>query len=63
MLFTDGVVDTMGESERFGYHRLEQALLGCIDPPEVVRSVDEALSLFDRGSRRDDVALLAVKRR
>ena len=54
MLFTDGVVDTMGESERVGYQRLEQGLRGCVDPGDVVRRVDEALSGFARGSGCDD---------
>jgi PAS domain S-box-containing protein len=62
VMHTDGVMDTVGESERFGEERLAQTLAGAASPDEVVERVDAALSAFARGSQADDTALLAVQR-
>jgi serine phosphatase RsbU (regulator of sigma subunit) len=62
VLYTDGVIDTVGESERFGEERLAAALAAASSPADVVARVDAALTEFARGPQADDTALLAVQR-
>lgn len=62
VLYTDGVTDTFGETERFGEERLARTLRAALDADEVVHLVDRALSDFGRGPQRDDTAVLAVQR-
>jgi PAS domain S-box-containing protein len=63
VFYTDGVVDTFGESERFGEDRLAETLRGARDAGGAVARIDGALSAFGRGLQRDDTAVLAVERR
>ncbi|HEY8581595.1 MAG TPA: SpoIIE family protein phosphatase [Capillimicrobium sp.] len=66
VLYTDGVLDAVGEDgERFGEARL-LAVLGDArgdSAEDVVRAVEHALESFACGSRGDDVALVALRRR
>lgn len=62
VLFTDGVIDTVGEHERFGEERLAATLGAATDAADVIARVDATLSAFGRGPQRDDLAVLAVHR-
>jgi anti-sigma regulatory factor (Ser/Thr protein kinase) len=62
VLYTDGVIDTVGEDDRFGEHRLQEALAGATGAQEAVGRVVEALDAFHVGTQSDDTALLAVAR-
>jgi serine phosphatase RsbU (regulator of sigma subunit) len=64
VLYTDGVTDAAGESERFGFDRLLACLrdAGTTEPEELVTALDRALAGFGHGPQRDDVAVLAVRR-
>ncbi|MDX6378887.1 MAG: hypothetical protein QOE98_3190 [Gaiellaceae bacterium] len=63
VLYTDGVTDTRGDEERFGVDRLASVLAAASDlePDEVATRIDEALTEFQRGAQRDDVALLVMR--
>jgi phosphoserine phosphatase RsbU/P len=65
LLYTDGVVETPGEHDRFGAARL-QSLLGKsagASPQEVLDRLDGEIDAFRRGPRRDDVVVLALRPR
>ncbi|HET9719291.1 MAG TPA: GAF domain-containing SpoIIE family protein phosphatase [Solirubrobacteraceae bacterium] len=61
ILYTDGVTDTIGESERFGELRLVETLRGGAGAEDSVRRVSDALQRFARGPQADDTAVLAVE--
>lgn len=63
VLFTDGVPDTASTRGRFGLERLEALLadLGPDDPDVLATAIDEALTTFQDGPQRDDVALLVLR--
>jgi PAS domain S-box-containing protein len=64
VLYTDGVTDARGQRDRFGDERLLE-LLSSVDgakPAALVQAVDGAIRGFERGSQRDDTAVLAVAR-
>jgi serine phosphatase RsbU (regulator of sigma subunit) len=62
VLYTDGVIDTVGERERFGEDRLTEALRLGTTADETVRRIDEAVRRFGRGAQVDDSAVLVVER-
>lgn len=62
VLYTDGVTDTVGESDRFGDRRLEAALEGVKGADDAIARVVSALEAFQVGAQADDTALLAVAR-
>jgi PAS domain S-box-containing protein len=62
VVYTDGVLDARRHDERFGEQRLRDAIRGARRPSEVIAQVEAALDGFERGSRRDDTAILAVMR-
>jgi serine phosphatase RsbU (regulator of sigma subunit)/PAS domain-containing protein len=62
VLHTDGVMDTVGATDRFGENRLAEVIAGAGEPTEVVDRVDRALTEFAVGPQADDTALLAVMR-
>ena len=62
VLYTDGVIDTVGQRERFGEDRLARALHGAPDAMEAVRRIDTAVSRFAHGPQVDDTAVLVVQR-
>jgi serine phosphatase RsbU (regulator of sigma subunit)/PAS domain-containing protein len=73
VLYTDGVLDMVGEgwadgggppgAVRFGPERLHAALegAGSGDPDTLVRAIARALERFRRGPQRDDTAIAAVR--
>jgi PAS domain S-box-containing protein len=64
VLYTDGVLDTVGALERFGEERLHatlEAAAGTTDPGELVTCVADALEAFRRGPQRDDTAIVALR--
>jgi serine phosphatase RsbU (regulator of sigma subunit) len=63
VLYTDGVTDTRGEQERFGYARLRELLTsaGTRSPIELLARLDTALASFQVGAQADDTAVLAMR--
>ena len=63
VLYTDGVLDTVGEDDRFGAGRLRAALerAGSGDPDALVGGIASALERFRQGPQRDDTAIAAVR--
>jgi serine phosphatase RsbU (regulator of sigma subunit) len=62
VLYTDGVIDTVGETERFGEDRLAATLIGVADAADTVRRIEEAITGFARGQPVDDTAVVVVER-
>lgn len=62
VLYTDGVVETVGETERFGEHRLARALQNAAGAAETVHRIEHEVSRFARGPQTDDTAILVVER-
>jgi PAS domain S-box-containing protein len=62
VLYTDGVIDTVGEHDRFGEERLGDLVDGVAEPEDAVARIDRALSEFESGAQRDDTAVLVVMR-
>jgi PAS domain S-box-containing protein len=63
LLYTDGVTETRGLEERFGLSRLRQLLsenAGAV-PGKVLDRLESVLEEFRDGSRKDDVAALAMR--
>ena len=61
VLYTDGVLDTVGDRDRFGDERLLALLAGApADPTAVVARIDAALADFQAGPQRDDTAIVAI---
>lgn len=63
VLYTDGVLDTVGSSDRFGEARLRATLerAGTAEPEALVAALADALEGFRRGPQRDDTAIVAVR--
>jgi len=62
VLYTDGVLDTVGSGgERFGKRRLLSALAGAEAAHEAVRRIETALRAFEVGAQADDTAVLAIE--
>ena len=63
VLYTDGVLDTVGSEDRFGEARLRAALAGAAtaDPAALVAALASALEAFRHGPHRDDIAIVAVR--
>jgi PAS domain S-box-containing protein len=62
VLYTDGVVDTVGEEERFGENRLVATLDGAAGAADAVARIEAAVRAFAHGSQADDIAVIAVER-
>ena len=61
VLYTDGVLDTVGDDGRFGDERLLALLDGApADPTAVVARIDAALAAFQAGPQRDDTAIVVI---
>jgi len=63
VLYTDGVLDTVGEHDRFGAERLRIALEAAASeqPDALVARLAAELEAFRRGPQRDDTAIAAVR--
>jgi anti-anti-sigma factor len=64
LLYTDGVTDTRGKTERFGEQRLKELLIEHADqaPDALLAELESALDQFQLGSQSDDTAALALRR-
>jgi Stage II sporulation protein E (SpoIIE) len=62
VLYTDGVIDTVGQVERFGEERLANTLSDATGAADAVRRIEDALVTFAHGSQVDDTAVIAVER-
>jgi PAS domain S-box-containing protein len=62
VLYTDGVIDTVGEEERFGEDRLVATLHGAAGATDAVARIEAAVRAFAHGSQADDIAVIAVER-
>jgi PAS domain S-box-containing protein len=62
-LYTDGVLDTRGESERFGSRRLKRLLREHAGhpPARLLAELEMALDRFQVGAQADDTAALALR--
>ncbi|MDA0166442.1 SpoIIE family protein phosphatase [Solirubrobacter ginsenosidimutans] len=61
LLYTDGVTDTPGTSDRFGTDRLAHTLEHApAEPQKILDTIDETLKAFQAGTAIDDRALLLV---
>jgi serine phosphatase RsbU (regulator of sigma subunit)/PAS domain-containing protein len=63
VLYSDGVLDTVGAHDRFGPERLKGALAGASGARDAVARIDAALAAFQVGRQADDTAVVAVERR
>ena len=62
VLYTDGVIDTTGERERFGDDRLKAALTDSHEPDAALRRIEDGLVEFEHGDQADDTCALAIAR-
>ena len=62
ILYTDGVIDTVGQAERFGEERLAETLRPAGGAVDAVRRIEAALVDFAEGSQVDDTAVIALER-
>jgi PAS domain S-box-containing protein len=62
VLYTDGVLDTVGARDRYGEQRLLATLReGSHEPAALVTRIATDLQHFQTAERRDDVAVLAMR--
>jgi GAF domain-containing protein/anti-sigma regulatory factor (Ser/Thr protein kinase) len=62
VLYTDGVLDTVGETERFGERRLHETLRRApSEPAALIERLAAALEAFQHGPHRDDTAIVALR--
>ena len=62
VLYTDGVIDTVGEQERFGEERLAAALGDGESAADTVARIERAVGGFAYGPQVDDTAVIVVER-
>jgi PAS domain S-box-containing protein len=62
VLYTDGVIDAVGEEERFGEERLAAALCDGESAADTVARIERAVSSFAYGPQVDDTAVIVVER-
>jgi serine phosphatase RsbU (regulator of sigma subunit) len=62
-LYTDGVIDTLGERDRFGVGRLKRFLAEHAGraPEELLAGLEAKLDHFQVGPQADDTAALALR--
>ncbi len=62
VLYTDGVIDTVGEEERFGEERLVATLRDGEGAADMVARIERAVGEFALGPQVDDMAIIVVER-
>jgi hypothetical protein len=62
VLYTDGVIDAVGEEERFGEDRLVQTLREGESAADTVARIERAVGEFALGPQVDDMAMIVVER-
>jgi serine phosphatase RsbU (regulator of sigma subunit) len=62
VLYTDGVIDAVGEEERFGEDRLAATLRGGRGAGDTVARIERAVAEFALGPQVDDMAIIVVER-
>jgi PAS domain S-box-containing protein len=62
VLYTDGVIDTVGVEERFGEERLMEALRDAVGAADAVARIEGAVGSFADGPQVDDTAVIVVER-
>jgi PAS domain S-box-containing protein len=62
VLYSDGVLDTVGAEGRFGADRLAASASGDGGAHEIVARIDAALRAFEVGEQADDTAVVAIER-
>ena len=62
-LYTDGVIDALGEQERFGPERLRRLLAAHAGgtPDELLSELEAGLDRFQVGAQADDTAAMALR--
>jgi serine phosphatase RsbU (regulator of sigma subunit) len=62
-VYTDGVIDTLGEHDRFGAGRLKRLLAehGAHPPERLLSELAAGLDRFQVGPQADDTAALALR--
>lgn len=61
VVYTDGVTEASGRTERFGEDRLQESVRGTTSPQDAVKRVEAALEDFCREGLDDDAAVLALQ--
>ena len=62
VLYTDGVIDAVGEEERFGEERLIVTLREGRSAGDTVARIEQAVGEFALGPQVDDMAMIVVER-
>ena len=62
VLFPDGVIDAVGEEERFGEERLVSTLSEGQGAFDTVARIERAVEEFGLGPQVDDMAIIVVER-
>jgi PAS domain S-box-containing protein len=62
VLYTDGVIDAVGEEERFGEERLVTTLSEGQGASDTVARIERAVGEFALGPQVDDMAIIVVER-
>ena len=62
VLYTDGVIDTVGEEDRFGEERLAATVQDGDSAADTVARIEQAVQDFGVGAQVDDIALIVVER-
>ena len=65
MIYTDGIVDTIGDKENYGEERLRSTYqkFASLDAPHLVDAIEKEVSAFSVNEVPfDDITLLVIKR-
>lgn len=60
VVVTDGVIEAVGNGERFGEERLRAGLVGVLSPALAAQQIEGALHEFTAGEMDDDAAIIAI---